>query len=185
MKNIISSLLLLLFVVNINAQEDDTNILKPIQFGLKAGLNSTHNKLVTDGSDNVQKKSGVYIGAFVNIPTSDVFSIQPEVVYSSTEFQGANNMSLLHIPVLLSFDLGNKFTGFVGPEGQILLDLGDADNQDLFNTFMFGFTFGASYQITPNFYIEGRPYLALSRFLEDDSGYRKFNTLQIGLAYRF
>ena len=50
---------------------------------------------------------------------------------------------------------------------------------------MFGFTFGAKYQITPNFYIEGRPYLALSRFLEDDLSYRKFNTLQIGLAYSF
>jgi len=50
---------------------------------------------------------------------------------------------------------------------------------------MFGFTFGARYQITPNFYIEGRPYFALSKFLEDDSGYRKFNTLQIGLAFKF
>ena len=122
---------------------------------------------------------------FVTIPASEIISIQPEIIYSSTEFNVTNNVNLLHVPVLLNFQLGNNFTGFVGPEGQILLNIEDAENQDLFNTFMFGFTFGAKYQITPNFYIEGRPYLALSRFLEDDLGYRKFNTLQIGLAYSF
>lgn len=169
-----------------NLQAQDDNIIIPeIGFGLKAGLNSMHNKTVNVSSDNVQKKSGVYVGAFVNIPTSDIFSVQPEIIYSSTEFQGRNNVNLLHIPVLLNFDLGNDFSGFIGPEGQVLIDLDEAENSDLYNSFMFGIAFGARYQITPNFYIEGRPYFALSKFLEDDSGYKKFNTLQIGLAFKF
>jgi hypothetical protein len=169
-----------------NLQAQDDNIIIPeIGFGLKAGLNSMHNKTVNVSSDNVQKKSGVYVGAFVNIPTSDIFSVQPEIIYSSTEFQGRNNVNLLHIPVLLNFDLGNDFSGFIGPEGQVLIDLDEAENSDLYNSFMFGITFGARYQITPNFYIEGRPYFALSKFLEDDSGYKKFNTLHIGLAFKF
>ena len=184
MKKLILLVALTLFVGNIFAQEDDI-IIPEIGFGLKAGLNSMHNRTVNTSSDNVQKKTGVYIGAFVNIPTSDVFSVQPEIIYSSTEFQGRNNVNLLHIPVLLNFELGNDFTGFVGPEGQVLIDLGEAENSNLYNSFMFGFTFGARYQITPNFYIEGRPYFALSKFLENDSGYRKFNTLQIGLAFKF
>tara|TARA_R110002073_G_scaffold159955_2_gene315405 strand:- start:1741 stop:2295 length:555 start_codon:yes stop_codon:yes gene_type:complete len=184
MKKLILLVILTLFVGNIFAQEDDI-IIPEIGFGLKAGLNSMHNRTVNASSDNVQKKTGVYIGAFVKIPTSDVFSVQTEIIYSSTEFQGRNNVNLLHIPVLLNFELGNGFTGFFGPEGQVLIDLGEAENSNLYNSFMFGFTFGARYQITPNFYIEGRPYFALSKFLEDDSGYRKFNTLQIGLAFKF
>lgn len=184
MKRILLTSLLTLFIGNLFAQDDDVTIPK-ISFGIKAGLNSMHNKTVSESGDNVQKKSGVYIGAFVNIPTSDVFSVQPEIIYSSTEFQGRNNVNLLHIPVLLNFDLGNKFTGFIGPEGQVLINLDEAENSDLYNSFMFGFTFGARYQITPNFYVEGRPYFALSKFLEENTGYRKFNTLQIGLAYKF
>lgn len=178
------SLLLLTFAYIFTSNAQDSEPLN-ISFGLKAGLNSMHNKIVTTTSDNVQKRSGVYAGVFVTIPTSETFSVQPELIYSSTEHNGTDNVNLLHIPVLLNFELGNNFTGFVGPEGQILLSIDDANNQDLFNTFMFGFTFGARYQITPNFYIEGRPYFAFSRFLEDDLGYRKFNTLQIGIAYRF
>ena len=182
MKRILFSLLALGIIFTSKAQDDSQST---ISIGLKAGLNSMHNKVVTSTSDNVQKRSGVYAGVFVSIATSEIFSIQPELIYSSTEHNGTDNVNLLHIPVLLNFELGNDFTGFIGPEGQVLLNIDDAENQDLFNTFMFGVTFGARYQITPNFYIEGRPYFALSRFLEDDLGYRKFNTLQIGLAYRF
>ena len=184
MKKFILATVLMFFVGHISAQDEEI-IIPEIGFGLKAGLNSMHNKTVNESSDNVQKKSGVYIGAFVNIPTSDVFSVQPEIIYSSTEFLGRNNVSFLHIPVLLNFELGNGFSGFIGPEGQVLIDLGEAENSDLYNSFMFGFTFGARYQITPNFYIEGRPYFALSKFIEEDTGYRKFNTLQIGLAFKF
>lgn len=184
MKKTIITLVLALLACNLFAQDDSQNFPK-IGYGLKAGLNSNHNKVVTESSDNIQKKSGVYFGAFVNIPTSEVFSVQPELIYSSTEFQGANNVNLLHIPILLNFELGNNFTGFFGPEGQVLISLDEADNSDLYNSFMFGFSFGARYQITPNFYIEGRPYFALSKFLEDDSGHKKINTLQIGLAFKF
>jgi hypothetical protein len=51
---------------------------------------------------------------------------------------------------------------------------------------MFGFFFGASYEVAPHFFIEARPYFALSRLLDDGPGVtRKLNTLQIGLAYQF
>jgi len=166
------------------AQDEDIEIPR-VRFGLKVGINSVQMKVVNMSSDNVQKKSGVYVGAFVNIPSSEVFSIQPEIIYSSTEYAGRDKMSFLHIPVLLNFKLANKFTGFFGPEAQVLLDINDTENKDLFNSFLLGFSFGANYQITPNFYLEARPYFAFTKFLEDDSGYRKFNTLQIGISYTF
>ena len=94
-------------------------------------------------------------------------------------------MTFLNVPVLLKFNLANNFTGFFGPEAQILLDIDVTENKDLFNSFLLGFTFGANYKITPNFYLEARPYFAFTKFLEDDSGYRKFNNLQVGIAYKF
>lgn len=178
-------LLTFLLTASLSFSQNDELGIPKVTFGIKAGLNSVQMKIVSGSSDNVQKKSGVYAGAFVNIPTSDVFSIQPEIIYSSTEYLGRNNMNLLHVPVLLNFKLANNFTGFFGPEVQFLLDLGDTTNKELFNDTLFGFTFGASYKITPNIFIEARPYFALSKFLEEDSGYRKFNTLQIGVAYKF
>ncbi len=184
MKKVILTLTLVCTSIFTFAQDEDIETPK-VTFGLKAGLNSVQMKIVTESSDNTQKKSGVYAGIFVNIPTSEVFSIQPELIYSSTEYLGRDNMNLLHVPLLLNFQLANNFTGFIGPEAQILLDLGDTANKELFNDFLIGFTFGANYQITPNFYIEARPYFAFTKFLEDNSGYRKFNTLQIGLAYKF
>ena len=184
MKKITILLLILFISFNVFAQDEEIDIPK-VTFGLKVGLNSVQMKVVSGSSDNIQKKSGVYAGVFVNIPTSDVFSIQPEIIYSSTEYLGRNNMNLLNVPVLFNFKLGNNFTGFLGPEAQFLLDLGGTTNKALFNDVLFGFTFGASYKITPNFYIDARPYFAFSKFLEEDSGYRKFNTLQIGVAYKF
>ncbi len=166
------------------AQDEDLSI-PNITFGLKVGINSVQMKVASQSSENTQNKSGVYFGAFVNIPSSDAFSIQPEIIYSSTEYSGSNKMNFLNVPVLLTFKLSNNFTGFFGPEAQILLDIDARENKDLFNSFLLGFTFGANYKVTPNFYLEARPYFAFTKFLEDDLGYRKFNTLQIGIAYKF
>ena len=185
MKKIIIILILTITTSHAFSQDVDIDQTQKITFGIKAGFNSVQMKVVSSSSDNVQKRSGVYAGIFVNIPTSDIFSLQPEVIYSSSEFIGRNNMNFLHVPVLLNFKLSNDITGFFGPEAQFLLDLGDTANNDLFNDFLFGFTFGANFKITPNIYLEARPYFAFTKFLEDDSGYRTFNTLQIGLAYKF
>ena len=52
MKKLILLVILTLFVGNIFAQEDDI-IIPEIGFGLKAGLNSMHNRTVNASSDNV------------------------------------------------------------------------------------------------------------------------------------
>jgi len=154
-------------------------------FGIKAGYNATQMRIENEGNDRVQKEAGVYFGAFVNFPTSETFSVQPEVLYSSSRYNLNDNINLIHIPVSLKFKLANNFTGFIGPEAQILLDIGDEDTS-LFNEVMFGFHFGANYEVAPNFFLEARPYFALSKLLDNGPGVsRKLNTLQVGLAYQF
>ncbi len=184
MRNIVLFISIVLFTT-LGYAQDEINDTPTVSYGIKVGINSTQMKIVSQSSDNTQNRSGVYFGAFVNIPSSDSFSIQPEVIYSSTDYSGNTKMNFLNIPVLLKFILANNFTGFFGPEAQVLLDIDVAENKELFNTFLLGFTFGANYKITPNFYLEARPYFAFTKFLEDDSGYRKFNNLQVGIAYKF
>ena len=163
--------------------EDQTPILKTT-FGIKAGYNAIQMKIVNQNSNNVQKEAGVYFGAFVNIPTSETFSVQPELLYSSSRYNLNDNINLLHLPVSLKFELANNFTGFIGPEAQFLLGIGNEDTS-LFNDVMFGFYFGANYEVAPHFFLEARPYFALSKLLDNNGLTRKLNTLQIGLAYEF
>jgi|GEM_PF-2241244 len=172
-----------LFAQGIDENDDISS--SKTSFGIKAGYNNIQMKIEDDGRDYVQREAGIYVGAFVNIPTSETFSVQPEVIYSSSRYNINDNIDLIHIPVSLKFELANNFKGFIGPEGQFLLGIGD-ENTDLFNNFMFGFFFGASYEVAPNFSIEARPYFALSRLLDNGPGVtRKLNTLQVGLAYQF
>ncbi|PTM08891.1 MAG: hypothetical protein DA407_07025, partial [Bacteroidetes bacterium] len=135
------------------AQEDDDVSISKTTFGIKAGYNATQTKIVNETSESIRKEAGVYFGAFVNIPTTETFSIQPELLYSSSRYNINDNINLLHVPVSFKFELANNFTGFIGPEAQFLLGIGDED-KSLFNNVMFGFYFGANFEVAPNFYLE-------------------------------
>jgi hypothetical protein len=177
----------LFIVANTFAQEGDENYATELKtsFGIKAGYNNIQMKIEDQGRENVQREAGVYLGTYVNIQTSETFSVQPEVIYSSSRYNINDNIDLIHIPVSLKFELANNFSGFIGPEAQFLLGIGDVDTE-VFNNFMFGFFFGANYEVAPHFFLEARPYFALSRLLDNGPGVsRKLNTLQIGLAYQF
>ncbi|MBT8261168.1 MAG: PorT family protein [Flavobacteriaceae bacterium] len=183
MRNYIYLIISLFVFSNVFSQDSFETNLKTT-YGIKAGLNALAVKVVNENQDNVQRESGVYVGAFVNIPTSESFSIQPEINYASGKYTFNDNINLLHIPVLLKLDAGNSLSAFIGPEAVLLLSLDDPE-KNKFNKFMFGFTFGLAYNFTDSFSIEIRPYYSLTRFLDDGPGiYRKYNTLQVGLAYK-
>jgi len=95
------------------------------RFGLKAGGNLSS----FTGSDS-KSKIGFYAGAFVNVPLSEAFSIQPEVVYSQ---QGAKakdqyyfgaiavtdmkqTLGYINVPVMVQYNATPKFYLEVGPE---------------------------------------------------------------------
>lgn len=181
------ALLLFTFCLSFSgfSQNDDTTSSTfQTRFGIKAGYNGMQMKNVIDGSESIRKSSGFYVGGYINIPTSDQFSVQPEVIYSSTEYLYNDQMNLLQIPVKLQFKMANNFRGFIGPEGIFLVGLGDQDKA-LFKEFLFAVTFGITYEITDQFHIEIRPSLSLTKFFDDGIDYRRFNTLQVGLAYEF
>lgn len=127
------------------------------KFGIKAGGNLSS----FTGGDS-KSKIGFYAGAFVNVPISDAFSVQPEVIYSQ---QGAKakddyematyvvrnmkqNLGYINVPVMLQYNATPEFYLEAGPEFGLLVNAqakGDingstykADNKDSMKSFNFG-----------------------------------------------
>jgi len=94
--------------------------------GLKGGLNMGKftGEDVSDISDELDEKyhMGYSAGIFMSIPFGEMFSLRPEVLYTSNgaQYEGAEervmsmNMNWINIPVLAVFNMG-PIKVFVGP----------------------------------------------------------------------
>jgi hypothetical protein len=124
------------------AQEKTGSLSKsPVTFGVKGGMNISS---LTDGSDdayfNYERKAkiGFNAGVFANIPISDKFSIQPEILYNglgskieSTIFfdipearmDGKETLSLsyLSVPIMFQYNIIPDLYVEAGPEFGFLL----------------------------------------------------------------
>jgi hypothetical protein len=92
--------------------------------GVKGGLNVSN--LYVDDVDDENARFGVNLGLFAQILSSDVFAIQPELLFSTKgskiEYGGSffdqtvkYNLSYLDLPVLAVFKLGEDAEIHVGP----------------------------------------------------------------------
>lgn len=175
------------------------------RFGIKAGGNLSS----FTGSDS-KSKIGYYAGAFVNIPISDAFSVQPEIVYSQ---QGAKakddyematytiknmqqTLSYINVPVMVQYNATPEFYLEAGPEFGLLVNAqakGDingssykASNKDTMKTFNFGAGIGLGYRFTPNLGVNARYIAGLTKILKNDFGDSSKNTnFQLGVSYYF
>ncbi|AZA76520.1 PorT family protein [Chryseobacterium sp. G0186] len=118
------------------AQETTTNTSalkkdgQPVRFGIKAGGNSAYFSEQKFGMNS--QKLGFHAGAFVNIPISKQFSLQPEVLYnqmgardviSSTpiangtvKVQDKVTMNYISVPLMVQMRPVDKFYIEAGPE---------------------------------------------------------------------
>lgn len=175
------------------------------RFGIKAGGNLSS----FTGGDS-KSKIGFYAGAFVNVPISDVFSLQPEIVYSQ---QGAKvkgdyematytiknmqqNFSYINVPVMLQYNATPEFYLEAGPEFGLLVNAqakGDingqtykGNNKDAMKTFNFGVGIGLGYKFTPNLGVNARYIAGITKILKNDFGDSSKNTnFQLGVNYYF
>src|SRR5690606_20144558 len=81
-KVILTSIVLSLMSVAAHAQ----------YIGIKGGLNLSN--LNIDGIDDENMRPGYHVGAFFNLPISDGFAIQPEVLYSTKGTRADYNQDL-------------------------------------------------------------------------------------------
>lgn len=170
-----------------------------VQFGLKAGAN-----FYTLGGDdaedaNLNSKIGVNFGGIVNIPVSEKFKVQPEVVFS---IQGAKeddggttnwNFNYLNIPIMAQVFATDGLYFEAGPQIGFLLkaDIKEEgsgttlDVKDQLKSTDFAFGLGAGYKTASGFGFNARYNLGLSNIAEADGSEIKNRGFQIGISFLF
>ncbi|MGI4738452.1 MAG: porin family protein [Janthinobacterium lividum] len=127
------------------------------RFGLKAGASLTN---VTKTGDGASNKFGFNGGILANFAVSDMFSIQPEVLYSNKGFKvkdGSNNerlaLNYIDVPVLAKVATGATGLFFeLGPQVGFRTSAAykDSNNSlsfnDAINSVDFGYAAGLGFQ---------------------------------------
>lgn len=177
------------------------------QFGIKGGMNVS--SISDDGYDDTKSKVGYYGGVFVNIPASESFSIQPEVIYNNlgSEVKLGNsysqklNLNYITVPVMFQYKATPQFYLEAGPEFGFLVSADSKTtwnnststaelDKDNFNNFNMGVGLGAGFDITKNVGINARYVAGFSDVTKPSSdpstnAKNKNNTFQVGLNFKF
>ncbi|TYP75201.1 outer membrane protein with beta-barrel domain [Aquimarina intermedia] len=190
---------------NLSAQEE------AVRFGAKAGLNIA--SITGDFTDELSSKIGFTLGGVVEIPVSDKFAFQPEVLFST---QGAKyedsdvgfsdestvKLSYINIPMMAKFYVAEGLSLQAGPQLGILVsakDEGeyteqnvtveyDTDIKDDLSTVDFGLNFGLGYQLEGGLFFDGRYNLGLSNINDyegSDNVNQKNSVIQFAVGYKF
>ncbi|CAM3610332.1 porin family protein [Flavobacterium chungbukense] len=173
-------LLLAVFTVlgfmNVNAQE--------IKFGAKAGLNfSTVNGSNTNNIDYV---TSYHVGVVSEIPISEKFSFQPELMYSRQGYSFNNDvvaMNYLNIPLMGKYYVTKGLSVEAGPQIGFLLS---AKNEGVkvtnsFTTFDFGANFGLGYKLENGLNFSARYNLGITKVDTDNRN----GVFQVSVGYFF
>lgn len=147
--------------------DTDLAVVKGKDFNSKAANNETSNN-----------NTGFYVGiSFVDISLTEKLKFQPEINYI-----GIKDFNQIQTPILLKYNIANKFSAYAGPNFGFLLDTPEG-----INSFNVALDFGLSYDITEKFSIETRYDWGQTNLLDggDSDNYLKLNNFQVGVAYKF
>ncbi|MBL7840044.1 MAG: PorT family protein [Cyclobacteriaceae bacterium] len=156
---------LLISATSVAVAQDSDNGLR---VGIKGGLNVTN--LYVDDVDDENPRYGFHLGVYTQLFQSDVFAIQPEILYSTkgtriednSDLYDATldfNLNYIDIPVLAVFKLGDAAEIHVGPYFGYLLNAnvdvdGDVDgsddiDRDNFKSWDYGISAGVGFNVGP------------------------------------
>lgn len=171
-------------------------------FGVKGGVNFTN--MTSDGFENNKARTGYHIGLLAEIPVSDRFSLQPEVLYSTqglkdegSNFTDEYKLDYVQVPVIakiylvdgLALEVGPSFNFLVNEEYEIESDaLIFRSNPEVASDFEFGGALGASYKFNNGFFLNGRYTQGFSNVYDSDDfddDAIKNNGFQLGLGFQF
>ncbi|WP_397362918.1 porin family protein [Olleya sp. R77988] len=149
------------------------------QFGLTAGYLSATGSAESGGISISATESGFYIGGVADIEISDVFHVQPEVVYASTGDDGGDGIA---IPIMAKYYVSDKFNIQAGPHFDISLE----DIPEDFTGFGISLGAGLGYDIDDNFFAEARYSFQLNDYYTGDLDVSTTtNLLMVGVGYKF
>lgn len=170
-----------------------------VQFGAKGGFNFA--KINGDETDNVDTRTSFHVGAVAEIPLSEQFSFQPEVLYSS---QGGKQDDLklkldyINVPLMAKYYVADGLSLEAGPQIGFLVNDevsydGDEFDADLdldgsYSSVDFGLNFGLGYKFDSGLFLNGRYNWGLSNILDGDlsDDYDQNNgVFQVGAGFFF
>jgi hypothetical protein len=167
-----------------------------LSVGIKGGLN-----LANLGGDveNSDMRPSIHLGGYLNLPLSDVFSFQPELLYNSVgaKFKDGgdkltNKLNYISIPVMFLYSFGN-FNVQAGPQLSLLASAkakydisgqtGTEDIKDGLKGTDFGFNLGLGANFD-KLNASVRYSIGLSNINDGGTGDIKNNVIQLSLGYR-
>ena len=175
-------------------------------FGAKGGVNFAN--LAGDDAADQESRTSFYAGLVAELPVSEMFSIQPEVIYSAqgstiaaidedNTFDVDDNieyqLDYIQVPLLAKIYLADGLSIQAGPSFNFLVSeeidfqptssSGDIDIEDGANDFEFGTAAGLEYQFDNGFFIQGRYTRGFTRIYDNVNAYNY--AIQAGVGYVF
>jgi hypothetical protein len=187
-KNILIPITLVFFSLTIKAQA---------YYGFKVGANFAN---FTGDVENNTIKPSFHVGGVVEILINDLFSVQPELIFSMQGYQDKDDSNIkfnyyyVNAPIMLKYFINDTFTADAGPQvGYLTYAKSGTGNEELTdlidstNEIDFGFNLGGSYEMDNGMNVSVRYYLGLANVFDDDqsSDSAKNSVFQISLGYKF
>ena len=180
--------------------EADNTADKAISFGVKGGVNFA--TVTGEDIDSPDARTSFHVGALVEIPVTDMFSVQAEALYSGKgfdyDFEGPDGdkaefqLDYIDIPVLAKIYVTKGFSIEAGPQLSILVNEEfdsnpNSDSGDIVldeaESIDFGLAGGLSFQTEMGIFATGRYTYGLSEIYKDVDVHN--STFQIGIGYKF
>ncbi len=180
------------------------SLLPAQSFGVKGGVNIS--TISNKGWDDNSSKVGFYAGGYMNAPVNQVFSIQPEILYTSvgSKYSTKNTshtrrLDYIVMPIMFQFELLPKFYVEAGPQLGFLVSNKDktskgnmsvtVSDSDSYNPFDLNIVFGLGVKLNRGFAITGRYFTGMTDI--NKSGQTTFKSdnklrntgFQIGIQY--
>lgn len=167
---------------NINAQE--------IKFGAKGGLNFA--SISGDNAGDIELVTAFNFGVLAEIPITEKFSFQPELLYSGQGYSFDDDtvaLNYLNVPLMGKYYLTKGLSLEAGPQIGFLLSAKNdkADVKDSFNAIDFGVNFGLGYKFNNGLNFGARYNLGLSDInnIDGPSDKNKNGVFQLSVGYFF
>lgn len=182
-------------ITNMNAQEF-------VMFGAKGGVNFSN--FAGDGFASFEEDSNArtayHLGLLAEIPLSDRFSLQPEVLYSAQGFDITQiddnpdvefRLDYVTVPVLAKFYVTDGLSLVAGPQFGFLAESEiKSENSEIeldsenFNNFDMAVGLGAEYKFN-KFFLYGRYNAGLTDIYENEDIEAKNSVIQAGIGFMF
>lgn len=179
-KLFLASMVGLFSATAIYAQSDDTTT----QFGVKGGVNLSN--VTGDDVGNLDSRTSFNLGLFMEIPISERFSFQPEVLYSGQGFnlndKAEYKLDYIQVPLMAKVYIVKGLYAEAGPqfgfkvkeevdyESGVIGGTVDVDPDDsVIKSFDTNLALGAGYKFDNGFSLSARYNLGLSSIVKDDA----------------